>query len=85
MWHHGYPVSPQWKGELELDSASDSDSTYGAMIHGTRDSMSIIRVCSLWILIRDSLCPDVIRLRTAVRSGTVCNYMENLPPSGSSS
>ena len=22
MWHHGYPVSPHWEGELELDSAS---------------------------------------------------------------
>ena len=20
MWHHGYPVSPQWEGRLELDS-----------------------------------------------------------------
>ena len=23
MWHHGYLVSPQWEGKLELDSASD--------------------------------------------------------------
>ena len=68
MWHHGYLVSPQWEGELELDAASDSDSTYGAMIHGTRDSISIIRECSLWILIRDSFCPlDAIRSRTAGR------------------
>ena len=68
MWHHGYTVSPQWEGELELDAASDSDSTFGAMIHDRRDSISIIRECSLWILIRDSLCPpDVIRLHTAVR------------------
>ena len=55
MWHRGYPVSPQWEGELELDSASDSDSTHGAIIHGTRDSISITRESSLWILIRDSL------------------------------
>ena len=68
MWHHGYPVSPQWEGGLELDSASDHDSTFGSMIHGTRDSIRIMRECSLRILIRDSLCtPDVIRLRTAGR------------------
>ena len=23
MWHHGYPVSPQWEGRPKLDSASD--------------------------------------------------------------
>ena len=67
MWHHGYPVSPQWEGELELDSASDCDNTCGAMIQGTRDSISVIRECSLWILIRDLCPPDVIRLRTAGR------------------
>ena len=27
MWHHGYLVSPQWEGELKVDSAKDSDST----------------------------------------------------------
>ena len=25
MWHHGHPVSPQWEGGLELDSASDCE------------------------------------------------------------
>ena len=25
MCHHGYPLSPQWDGELELDSANDCD------------------------------------------------------------
>ena len=68
MWHHGYPVSPQCEGGLELDSASDCDNAYGAMEKGTRDYISVKRECSLWTLIRDSLCPpDVIRLRTAGR------------------
>ena len=59
MWHHGYPVSPQWEGQLELDSM---------MVHGMRDSISIMRECSLRLLIRDSLCPpDVTRLRTPER------------------
>ena len=31
MWHHGYLVSSQWEGGLELDSGSGDDSTYGAM------------------------------------------------------
>ena len=33
MWHHGYLVSPQWEGGLELDSASDDDAAYGPMVH----------------------------------------------------
>ena len=33
-----------------------------------RDYISVIRECSLWILIRDSLCPiDILSLRTAGR------------------
>ena len=28
MWRQGYLVSPQWEGELELDSASDCDNEY---------------------------------------------------------
>ena len=68
MWHHGYRVSPQWEGGLELDSASDCDSAYGTMERGMRDYISVKSECSLWILIRDSLCPpDVTRLRTAER------------------
>ena len=60
-------MSPQWERELELDSESDSDSTYGAMEHGMRDSTIIIRECSVQVLIR-VLCPhDMIRLRTAGR------------------
>ena len=27
-WRHGYLVSPQWEGELELDSASDCDNEH---------------------------------------------------------
>ena len=66
MWHHGYLVSPQWEGRLELDSANDSDN--GAMEKGMRDYISVTRKCSLWILIRDSLCsPDILSLRTAGR------------------
>ena len=68
MWHRGYPVSQQWEGELELDSASDCDNAYGAMVKGMKDYISVIRECSLWILIRDSLCPpDILSLRTAGR------------------
>ena len=70
MWHHGYPVSSQWEGgpELELDFASDCDSAHGAMVKGMKDYISVIRKCSLWILIRDSLCPpDILSLRTAGR------------------
>ena len=28
MWRHGFPVSPQWEGELELDFASDCLNEY---------------------------------------------------------
>ena len=67
MWHQGYPMSPQWQGQLELDSVSGDDNACRAMEHGMRD-ISITRESSLWILIRDSLFPpDVIRLRTAGR------------------
>ena len=87
MWHHGFPGSPQWEGELELDSASDSDSTNGAMVQDMRDYISVIRECSLWILIRDSLCPpDVIRLHTAERRwNNPQSYGEIAALSGSSS
>ena len=63
MWHHGYLVSPQWGGDLELDSASDGDRTYGAMVHeGLHQHHEGV------FLIRDFLCPpDVIRLRIAER------------------
>ena len=55
MWHYGYPLSPQWEGHLELDSVCGDDDACGAMVHGMKDSISITRECSLWILIRDSL------------------------------
>ena len=78
MWRQGYPVSPQWEGELELDSASDYDNennevdvsvTYD---HSTerspKDNVSAARESSLWILIRDSICPpDVLCLPAAGR------------------
>ena len=68
MWHHGYLVNPRWEAELELDSASDSDSISRAMVHDLKDSISITGKCSPWILIRDFLFPsNVIRLRTAAR------------------
>ena len=61
-------MSRQWEGQLEQDSVSGDDNACGAMVDGMWDSMSIIRESSLWILIRDSLCPlDVIRLRIAER------------------
>ena len=61
-------------GELEPDSASDCDNTYRARVHGMRNYISVIRECSLWILIQDSLCPpDVIRLRTVGRGWNEAN------------
>ena len=51
--HSLYIVSPQWEGELELDSASDSESTEGSMMQDIRDYTSIKWECSLWILIRE--------------------------------
>ena len=39
-------TSVQLDRGLELDCASDSDSTCGAMAHGMRDSISITRECS---------------------------------------
>ena len=76
MWRQGYPVSPQWEGELELDSASDYDNennevdvsvTYdNATERSPKDNVSAARESSLWILIRDSIClPDVLCLRAA--------------------
>ena len=76
MWRQGYPVSPQWEGELELDSASDYDNVNeevdSSVTHdhatesGPKDYTSAVRKCSLWILIRDSISPpDVLVLRTA--------------------
>ena len=60
MWHHGYVVSPQWEGGLEVESASDCDNAWGM-----RDYISVVRECSSWILIRDSLCPpDILSQRT---------------------
>ena len=56
MWHHGYPVSPQWEGGLELDSASDCDNanfevgTAAAQDHATesgpKDYISVVRESS---------------------------------------
>ena len=53
MWHHGYPVSPQWEGGLELDSASDCDNTNvevgiaAAQAHATesgpKDYLSVVK------------------------------------------
>ena len=76
MCRHGYPASPQWEGELELDSASDCDNEHEegdrlvarnrAAENGPKDNISVLRGSSLWILIRDSLGPpDVLVLRTA--------------------
>ena len=60
-------------GGLELDSAGDSDNEYEedegnhAAENGPKDWISVIRGSSLWILIRDSLCPpEVLVLRTAL-------------------
>ena len=63
MWHQECSPSPQWKGELELDSASDCDNVYGAKERGLRDYISVIRECSIWILIRNSLSlPDIMNV-----------------------
>ena len=35
-------MSPQWEGEPELDFPSDCDKTYGAMVQGMRDYISIM-------------------------------------------
>ena len=65
MWHHGYVVSPQWERELELDSVSGCDNAYDAVVKGEKNYISVIRECSSWILIRDSLCPpDILSQRT---------------------
>ena len=64
------------EGELELDSAGDSDNEYAeddrlaagnhAAESGPKDYISVITGSSLWILIRDSLSPpDVLVLRMA--------------------
>ena len=69
-------MSPQWEGELELDPASDGDTEYeedGGLVarnhaaeNGPQDYASVMRESSLWILVRDLLCPtDVLLLRTA--------------------
>ena len=61
-------MSPQWEGELELGSASDCDSVYDDMEKGLKDYISVIRECSICILIRNSLSPpDILYLRTAGR------------------
>ena len=62
MWHHGYLVSPQWEGGLELDSASDCDNVYGATERCLRDYISVTRECSLWIR-----PPDILSVRAAER------------------
>ena len=53
MWRQGYLVSPQWEGELELDSASDCDNEYEdgdrlvarnlATENGLQDYISVVR------------------------------------------
>ena len=65
VWYHGCPLCPQWEWQLELDSVSGDDNAFGAMVHGMREPISIIRESSLWIRIRRPL--KVIRLRTAGR------------------
>ena len=90
MLCQGYLVSPQWEGELELDSASDYDNENEevdsfvvqdrASESAPKDYISVVRVSSLWILIRDSLSPpDVV----PGEGGVTRNYMENLLPYGS--
>ena len=74
----GTSLSPQWEGELELNSASDFDNdskeddrcTAGDSTawRDNTDSSSDVREHSVWNRIRDSLCPpDVLRLRTVGR------------------
>ena len=67
VWRQGYLVSPQREEELELESASDYDNvneevgSFAARDHatesGSMDYISVVRETSLWILIRDCLCP----------------------------
>ena len=81
------------EGELELDSAGDSDNEYAendrlaagnhAAENGPKDYISVITGSSLWILIRDSLSPpDVLVSRTG-QNGTAPNCTENSQPCGS--
>ena len=56
LWHHGYLVSPQWEGGLELDFASDCNNanvevgTSAAQDHATesgpKDYISVVRESS---------------------------------------
>ena len=53
MWRHGFPASPQWEEELELDFARDCDNEYEeddrlvardlAAENGSRDNISVVR------------------------------------------
>ena len=71
-------MSPQWEGELELELNSASDRDNGSeedvsctandstALRGHTDSISTVRENSVWILLRNSLCPpDVLCLRAA--------------------
>ena len=61
-------MRPQWEGELELNPTSDCDNVHDVVDRDLRDYTSVIRECSLWILIRDSLShphPDILYQRIA--------------------
>ena len=71
MWRQGFPVSPQWEGDLELGSdeenddrnaPGDSDDESGPK----KDFVSEVSETSLQASIRDFLSPpDVLIMRTA--------------------
>ena len=76
MWRQGYPVSPQWEGELELDAdvenenENENDDSYVAGDStdegGPKEYISEVSESSLWASIRDYLTPpDVLIMRTA--------------------
>ena len=89
MWRQGNLVSPQWEGELELDSAIDYDNvdeevdSVEARDHaaesGPKDYFSVARESLLWILFscfRHSVSPpDVLILRTGVRSSNKAIFL----------
>ena len=75
MWRQGYPVSPQWEGELKMDSDvenenenenDDSDEAGDSADDGLKDYLSQVSDSLLWFSILDFLTPsDVLILRTA--------------------
>ena len=76
MWRQGYPVCPQWEGDLELDSdvENENEDEYNDSYEaggsadegGPKDCNSEVSESSFWASIRDYLTPpDVLIMRTS--------------------